>query len=298
MAFTDEEKFLQAFQLKAGIDVTKPENSWVKSLFTVAKKYIDEDMIPSTDPTVIYDYILRDTTSPELQPFRDRFSAYMDEVNKAKAGGTVPVWMNVQEYLNTEQDYIRAIKSKPGFGDIATIDNVKKFIAGGNSVSEINSRIDEAFYAVQTADAALKEQLQTYYPSLSDADLAKALITGSTTDVEQKVKIASAGIKAEQKLAGITEQIDTAELARKGVTREAARTGFQKVAQEQQGIQQAARRFGRTAPTQEELTQEALGLKASSSAKSLRSQARAEFAGGTGIQTGSLRRKKTGSSQL
>lgn len=298
MAYSDEEAFLKAFQIKAGIDITKPENAWVKSVYNVAKKYIDSNMVAKDDTGELYNYILLDTESPELAPFRARFSAYLNERSKAIAAGGVPVWSNVGEYLTTEKDYMQAIKSKPGFADLATIDNVKKFIEGGNSVSEINSRIDEAFYAVQTADAALKEQLQTYYPSLSDADLAKALITGSTTDVEQKVKIASAGIKAEQKLAGITEQIDTAELARKGVTREAARTGFQKVAQEQQGIQQAARRFGRTAPTQEELTQEALGLKASSSAKSLRSQARAEFAGGTGIQTGSLRRKSTGSSQL
>jgi len=64
------------------------------------------------------------------------------------------------------------------------------------------------------------------------------------------------------------------------------------VARERTGIQQASRMFGTTAPTQAELEQEALNLGESDSAKRLRSQARAQFAGQTGITTGSLGRKK------
>lgn len=291
MAYADEEAFAKVFAQLTGLDITK--NPWINSLYGVGKKYVDTNMVTWEDPAV-YNLILTDTSSPELAGFRDRFSTYLDKRNEATSKG-LPVgegFQNIRQYMALESTYVDALKSKPGFNDLATSDNVKKFIAGGTSVDEVSARIDNAFAAINNADAALKEQIRQQFPSLNDDDLAKALVTGNTDSVQQKIKFGAAGIAASAKAAGITSQSDLEDLAKQGVTREGALKGFQQVAREQAGIQQAARTFGAKAPTQAELEDEALTGTESRSARSLRSQARAQFGGSSGITTGSLSRKK------
>lgn len=289
MAYADEVAFGKIFAQLTGIDPAK--NSWVNSLYSVAKKYVDTNLVSYNDPT-IYDLVLTDTESPELAGFRDRFSVYLDQRNEAIAKGTKPEFQSISEYTQTEKAYASVLRSKPAFADLATDENIKKFISGKTSVDEVQARIDNAYAAIYTADQALKDQIKEQFPSLNDDDLAKSLVTGSTDSVQQKIKFGAAGIAASAKLAGIQTQSDLEDLAKQGVTREGALKGFQQVAREQTGIQQAARTFGAQAPTQKELETEALTGAESASAKRLRSQARAQFGGQTGIVTGSLGRKK------
>lgn len=291
MAFKDEEAFARIFAQLTGLDITK--NQWINSLYTVGKKYVDTNMVSWDDPN-IYNLILTDNESPELSGFRDRFSTYLEKRNEATAKG-LPVgeaFQNIRNYMALEDSYTQVLKSKPGFGDLATSENVKKFIAGNTSAQEVNARIDNAYFAINNADEALKEQIREQFPSVDDASLAKALVTGQTDSIQQQIKIGAAGIAASAKVAGIKAQSDLEDLAKQGVTRESALKGFQQVAREQSGIQQAARTFGTKAPTQMELEAEALTGAESKSARALRSQARAQFGGQTGIVTGSLSRKK------
>jgi hypothetical protein len=289
MAYADEVAFGKIFSQLTGIDPAK--NSWVNSLYSVAKKYVDTNLVTYNDPT-LYDLILTDTESPELAGFRDRFSVYLAQRNDAISKGTTPEFQSMKEYIETEKAYASVLRSKPAFADLATDENIKRFISGKTSVDEVNARIDNAYAAIYTADQALKDQIKEQFPSLNDDDLAKSLVTGSTDSVQQKIKFGAAGIAASAKLAGIQAQSDLEDLARQGVTREGALKGFQQVARERSGIQQAARTFGATAPTQSELEAEALTGAESASAKRLRSQARAQFGGQSGITTGSLGRKK------
>jgi hypothetical protein len=289
MAYADEVAFGRIFAQLTGIDPAK--NSWVNSLYSVAKKYVDTNLVTYNDPT-IYELILTDTQSPELTGFRDRFSVYLNQRNEAIAKGTKPEFANIGEYVQTEKAYANVLRSKPAFADLATDENIKKFISGRTSVDEVQARIDNAYYAVSTADQALKDQIKEQFPSLNDDDLARSLVTGSTDSVQQKIKFGAAGIAASAKVAGIQAQSNLEDLAKQGVTREDALKGFQQVARERSGIQQAARAFGTQAPTQMELEAEALTGVESASAKRLRSQARAQFGGQTGIVTGSLGRKK------
>jgi hypothetical protein len=290
--FKDAKNFGFIFKGLTGIDPVK--NPWVNSLYTVGKKFVDGGQISWNDPN-IYNLILNDTASPELQGFRDRFSAYLDVRNKrASSGQTVGEgFRNIAEYVALEGEYQTALQSRPAFKSLATQENIKKFITGTTSVQEVQDRIDNAYFAITTADDALKEQIRQQFPTLTDDDLALTLVTGNTDAVEQKIKFGAAAIAASAKLAGITSASNLEDLAKQGVDRETALKGFQQVARERTGIQQASRMFGGKAPTQKELESEALGTGAeSASARRLRSQARAQFAGQSGITTGSLGRKK------
>ncbi len=291
MAYADEVAFGKIFSQLTGIDPTK--NSWVNSLYSVAKKYVDTNLVSYNDPT-IFDLLLTDTSSPELAGFRDRFSVYLAQRNDAIAKGTVPQFSNLSEYVQTEKAYVTKLKSMPAFADLATDANIKQFISNNVSLDELQSRIDNAYFAITTADEALKSQIREQFPSLTDDDLAKSLVTGNTDSVQQKIKFGAAGIAASAKLAGLAPASNLEDLSRQGITREGALKGFQKVASERSGIQQASRMFGGEGPTQQELEAEALGTGVeSASAKRLRSQSRAQFGGASGITTGSLGRKRS-----
>lgn len=290
--FKDAENFSSIFKGLTGIDPVA--NPWVGSLYSVGKKFVDGGQIEFQDPN-IFNLILNDTTSPELQGFRDRFSAYLTVRNERSAAGK-PVgegFGNIAEFTRLEGEYQKALESRPAFKGLATQDNIKKFITGITSVQEVQDRIDNAYFAITTADDALKEQIRKQFPTLNDDDLALTLVTGNTDAVEQKIKFGAAAIGASAKLAGLTPASNIEQLSRQGVSREKALTGFQAVARERGGIQQASRMFGGEAPTQAELEAEALGTGVETTAtKRLRSQARSQFAGQSGITTGSLGRKR------
>lgn len=289
--YKDAENFGKVFQGLTGLDPVK--NPWMNSLYTVGKKFVDSNQITWNDPN-IFNLILNDTSSPELVGFRDRFSAYLSVRNERAAAG-LPVgdgFGNIADFVRLEGDYQKALESRPAFKSLATQENIKKFITGTTSVQEVQDRIDNAYFAITTADSALKDQIRQQFPTLTDDDLALTLVTGNTDAVEQKIKFGAAAIAASAKLAGITSASNLEDLSRQGVTREGALKGFQQVARERGGIQQASRMFGGNAPTQAELEAEALTGAESTSAKRLRSQARAQFAGQSGITTGSLSRKK------
>lgn len=296
MAFKDEEAFGQIFAQLTGLSAK--DNPWVNSLYGVAKKYIDTGFVAAGDSTV-FDLVLTDNNSPELQGYRDRFSAYLTSRNDAIANGTAPEFASVKDYIETERAYIKTLNAVPGFNDLATIDNIKKFVTGRVSVDEVAARVDNAFYAVQTADQALKDQLKTDFPSISDADLAKALVTGDVNSVTQKVKFGAAGIKAEAKAAGLQTSLSQAQLEEaytvRGIDRTKASEAFQSIKEQQGGLQQSAQMFGQDAQgIQTELEKEQLLGVQSKKKKALASQARAQFGGVSGIQTGSLSRSKSG----
>lgn len=266
------------------------ESKWIDTLFDSAKRYYDQDI--TGDAAV--ELLLREDNAP--QQFKDRFSAYLNVNNKRAAAGMAPEFSSLADYIATEKAYTNKLTSYAGFQDLATQDSIKKFIENEVSVDEVGARIDNAYFAINTADQALKEQIRLQFPSLNDADLARALVTGTTDSLQQKIKFGAASIGAEAFKAGIQLESDLTDLAKQGISRDVARQGVQRVARERQGIQQAARTFGRDV-AQAELEQEAFGVKESAAARGLRSQARAQFGGQSGITTGSLSRSK-GRTQL
>jgi len=271
----------QAFDLKK-------DGVWIDSLFNNAKKFYDQNI---TGDAVV-ELLLREENAPKQ--FTDRFRLYLDKDAADTAAGKIPRFGNIATFIATE----RAIGDKLSsygstFQKLNTQENINKFISGDVAADEVGRRIDNAYYAIKTADVALKEQIKNQFPSLNDDDLALSLLTGNVDSIQQKIKFGAAEVAASAKLAGYTPTSNLEDLAKQGVTREGALKGFQQVTRERAGIQQASRMFGGEAPTQAELEAEALGTGGeSTSAKRLRSQARSQFAGQSGITTGSLSRRR------
>ena len=274
-------------------DVEAPENQrWITAAFNWAKPKIDAGVSDALIP----DMLLRSDAAkePAMKPFYDRFSSMIAANERARAANKEIPYDTISNYVQAEKDYAKAVNGRTGFGEFATTDNIKKFIDNDLSVQEVTDRIDNAFYAVRNADETLKNEIKKMFPSATDADLARTLVTGNVDALTGAQKIGEAGINAAATTigyGGIASNVS--DLQKQGVTRATALKGFQQVARERGGIQQASSMFGGTGPTQAELEAEALGTGGeSAAAKRLRSQARAQFGGSSGITTGSLGRKK------
>lgn len=274
-------------------DVEAPENqAWITAAFNWAKPKVDAGV----SDVLIPDMLLKSNAAkePAMKPFYDRFSSMIAANERAKAANKETPYDTISNYVQAEKDYAKAVKTRTGFDEFTTTDNIKKFIDNDLSVQEVTDRIDNAFYAVRNADETLKNEIKKMFPSATDADLARTLVTGNVDALTGAQKIGEAGIQAAATTigyGGIASNVS--ELQKQGVTRDKALTGFKQVARERSGIQQASRIFGGEAPTQAELEAEALGTGVeTAAAKRLRSQARAQFGGQTGITTGSLSKKK------
>jgi hypothetical protein len=180
-----------------------------------------------------------------------------------------------------------------GLNSIATIASIAKIIGANVDYTEFNKRIETAFKAIDNADQYLKAELATNYGTLSRQDLALGLLGGQEGSDALKKKIDIAGMRAAASEFGLQTQMNAEELSKMGVDRATARTGYQKTKKELAGLTSAASTFGaKGINLQAELEQENVLGNESSTVKSLRSQARSEFAGQSGIVSGSLGRKK------
>lgn len=240
-----------------------------------------------------YGVDMKETIKTELRQtdeYKQRFAG--NEARRA-AGRQV---LSESEYLYNERAYAETLKSYQ-MGDLATPTNFAEFIGKDVSPVELSQRFSMAVDRVQKADPALKQQLNKMYPGISDTDLARSLLMGSEGSQYLKTRIGQAEILAEASTAGIDLKTSAAELEAQGVTRKEAAAGLSKVAAQKAGLEQAASIYGDNVDAntiQKELEAENLLGQTSARNKRLASQARGAFAGQSGIQTGSLARKKSG----
>ena len=285
---TDSEIFAKQFAAITGLDITAEENKWAYQLYDVALPFINSDQIQPGD-TALYDIILADDKAP--QSYKDRFSAVTELKKKAPEMG-----MTVADYLKQENQYKQLLKSA-GMGNLANANEIKKFFLNEVSYDEAAGRINAAFGAIDSADEPTRQALAERFPTLNKADLAQGLLLGKEGTYEIEKKAAAAQVAGAGLSQGFRTSLSDQELVASGfgtsVTgRENARQAFAKVAAEQAGLQQAARAFGGPGNIVQQAEKEAVLGQTSTEAKRLRSQARSQFAGQTGIVTGSLSRKK------
>jgi hypothetical protein len=285
---TDSEIFAKQFAAVTGLDITAEENKWAYQLYDVALPFINSDQIQPGD-TLLYDIILADDKAP--QSYKDRFSAVTELKKKAPEMG-----MTVADYLKQENQYKQLLKSA-GMGNLANANDIKKFFLNEVSYDEAAGRINAAFGAIDSADEPTRQALAERFPTLNKADLAQGLLLGKEGTYEIEKKAAAAQVAGAGLSQGFRTSLTDQELVSSGfgtsVTgRENARQAFAKVAAEQTGLQQAARTFGGPSNIVQQAEKEAVLGQTSTEAKRLRSQARSQFAGQTGIVTGSLSRKK------
>ncbi len=229
----------------------------------------------------------------KTEPYRQRFAGNFQRQAQGK-----PV-LSEAEYLYQEKTYAETLAAY-GASDLGSRDNYARFIANDVSPNELNQRFNAAYTRVQNAvqsnDKPLVDELRRMYPGVTDAELAKSLLLGTEGSQYLRNKINIAEVRAAETEAGIRSALGADFLVSQGVDRAAARAGLARTAAMQTGIQEQARRFGEgdVQSLQQELERENILGQQSVKSKRLASQARAEFAGQTGIRTGSLSRKKSG----
>ena len=285
---TDSEIFASVFGSITGIDVNLEENSWAKDLWAVAAPIVNSGQIQA-DNALLYDLILSNDKAP--QSYKDRFSAVTELKKKAPEMG-----MTVADYLKQEGQYKTLLKSA-GMENLANATEIKKFFLNEVSYDEAASRINAAFSAIDSADEPTKQALSERFPTLNKADLAQGLLLGKEGTYEIEKKAAAAQVAGAGLSQGYRTTLTDAELIASGfgtslAGRQNARDAFARVAAEQGGLQQAASRFGGPSDIVQQAEREAVLGASSAQTKRLRSQTRAEFAGSTGIVTGSLSRSK------
>jgi hypothetical protein len=156
---TNKQLFLQV--MGSYFDLSK-DGTWINSLFDSAKKFYDQGITGDTATELL----LRDDNAPKA--FTDRFRLFLDKDKADIASGKQPRFGNIATFLATE----RAIGDKLSsygstFQKLNTQENINKFISGDVAADEVGRRIDNAYYAIKTADSALKEQIKNQFPSLN-----------------------------------------------------------------------------------------------------------------------------------
>lgn len=261
------------------------DDSWIREIFNAGQAKMNEGVSPGSIPDLLID-------DPKMVNYRSRFKGLLDLKERAKTQ-KVSYLPTIAEYVAAERANTELLQ-RYGLNDMANQKTLDALFAGDVSTTELEERVVNGVVAIQNADAALKNQLKTEFPGLNDSDFLQALLSGPEGAKVLQQKVARAGIAAEAATAGIQSQIGTEELRKSGVTREQARAGFQAVAQQKSGVEQAGRIFGdvEVGTLQTELEKEALLGQTSKRTKALASQARAQFGGASGITTGSLGKRK------
>lgn len=280
MANTSYETFRDILISLAGFDVE--DEGMLRDIWNASKGYLDDNV----DIGLIPDVLAGSATAPQS------YKNYIINFDKIK-GNTTGITTIAE--LNQARRSYKQLLSYYGMNDIANNATADQFLIGNVSPQEAADRMQTAFNAVKFADSALKEQLKTFYPSLTDVDIAKTILgVGKTVgQLEQELRVA--GIQAEAATAGLQTTLGVEELAKQGVTREQARTGFQNVAGSLAGAQAAAQRAGQDASTiQTELEKEQLlGLRSKRRAQ-LAAREQAMMAGQSGAGQTALSKTSIG----
>jgi len=245
------------------------------------------------DVALLPDVIIggKDKNGRTLTPlFNKEFAGYLAIKNNEYS---VTGITTLAEYSNARQSY-KDLFSAYGLKDMASNDNIDKFLAGNVSVIEAQQRMSAAYQAIQGADSILKQQLGGL--GLTDSDLAKALLTGKEGAIELENKIKTANIRAAEVQAGMESALGAGELARQGISRNQAAQGLAATKMQLAGYEAEATRQGdNAAGIQSELEKEnILGL-ASQRRKKIQQGAAARFGGSSGTMQSSLGKSAAGS---
>ena len=168
---------------------------------------------------------LRDArTDASLAPFRQRFRAVLALEDMKQAGKIVSV-PTIREYVVSEQQAADVL-NRAELGTLATPDFLADVFSMGKSVNEITQIVDNVYKKIQSAPQSVKDARSALYPTMTDAQIAKAMLTGSNgVDelVRQQKGLEVVGAFNEQSY-GITQGL-AEELAASGQTYGTARTG-------------------------------------------------------------------------
>jgi hypothetical protein len=196
---------------------SRPEDAgFLKDLEKIIDGYLVEEYDEDTISVLL----------PQTEPFKQRFKG-----NEARIAAGLDA-LKPSDYLLAENQYNEILK-RFNLGDLATRDTFATLVGGQVSAAELTDRVVNVYDRIRNADPALRAEIDRVEAlsrgQLSDADFARALLTGSEGANELKRKISVAEITAEARQRGLG--VSRAEqLQQVGVTREQAREGFERIA--------------------------------------------------------------------
>jgi hypothetical protein len=229
-------------------------------------------------------------TTPEYKARFAGIEKYKQNFASDIAAGKKAAQPTPAEYIAYEKQ-AQNVLNRFGLADLANQETYADLIGGDVSITEVTERITDVYDRVQNADDVLKTQLSTYFPTYGTSDFARALLTGKTPqDMASQLKrrLTTAEIASEATRAGLMTNAERAQqLEQMGVSRNLARAGFSKIAEQQPVLEKLGGIYGEQV-SQEELEAEQFQGLASARRKRLEATERASFTGRAGTSQVSL----------
>lgn len=235
----------------------------------------------------------------QTKPYKDRFAA-----NEARIKNGLSALSEAQ-YLALEDQYqniFRQYGLPKSFYATTTggrQTELEKFIEGDISPSELEDRVQIAVERVKNASPEVLSTLSQYYPGVTEESLVAYVLDPqkALSDIKRQVQTAEVGGMASR--FGLAATRARAEqLAASGVTGEAARQGFQTIAEGLPRGEQLAKIYAQEPYDQTTAEQEVFGLQGAASAKRKRKKLigleAAQFGGQSGLTGGALEAGRAG----
>jgi hypothetical protein len=236
--------------------------------------------------------------SPEYKARFSGLEKYKQNFATDIASGRKAQPLTPAQYIKAEQEY-QEILNRYGVGDLASQETFADLIGGDVSALELKDRVENVYDRIRNADSVLKEQLATYFPTLTEADFAKSLLTGKNPEdmaTSLKRRVSQAEISSEAARAGLGGLTvgRAAELEQMGITRTLARAGYSRIAEQQSVLEKLGGIYQQDVTgIQTELEAEQFQGLASQRRKKLEQTEQATFAGRSGTSQVSLSQKGT-----
>ena len=238
----------------------------------------------------------------DTDAYKKRFAANQARIQKGLAA------LSEAEYIGLEDQY-QNIMRQYGLpetyytrGDMGRQEGFEKLIAGDVAATELEDRLQLGVNEIQQKPQQIMDSLKSFYPEINQGDLLAYFLDPNNAIQNIKRKVTAAQIGGAATMAGLATGVTRAEeLARYGVTGEAARQGFQTIAQVLPRGSQLAEIYKQSPYTQTTAEQEVFGLAGAPEAERQRRRLTqletAAFSGQAGTAGGALGRERAGAIQ-
>ena len=238
----------------------------------------------------------------ETDGYKKRFAANQARIQKGLRA------LSEAEYV-LEEDKYQEIMRRYGLpetyyarGEMGRQEGFEKLIGGDVSPIELEDRIQTAYNRVINAAPEVTASLRSFYPEINQGDLLAYFLDTDKAIQNIKRKVTAAEIGGAAAMSGLATSATRAEeLARYGVTGEAAREGFQAISDTLPTAQKLSSIYAKQGIgpyTQTTAEQQTFGLAGATEAKKklrkLTELETASFSGQAGAAGGALGRERAG----
>lgn len=239
----------------------------------------------------------------ESDAYKKRFAANQQRIQKGLRA------LSEAEYIGLEDSYQNIMRSyglPPSFyakGELGVQQGFEKFLALDVSPTELEDRIQTAYNRVINANPEVGIALRNFYPGINDGDILAYALDPEKALPEIKRKITAAEIGGAAVQAGLTTNLSDAEyLARYGITKEQAQSGYRTISGFLPRAQQLSSFYGgqfEGGPyTQASAEREVFGVPGAAEEERKRQKItqleQAAFSGSAGLTGGALGRERAG----